>query len=84
METNKLNIQVFGSGCPTCKKLFELTSKAIAELGLDTKVEYITDIQKIVSSGIMQMPALAINGKPVMTGLVPNLEKIKTLIKENI
>jgi thiol-disulfide isomerase/thioredoxin len=42
---NKINsIQVFGSGCPTCKKLFELTQKAVTELDLKTEVEYITDI----------------------------------------
>ena len=43
-----MTIQVLGSGCPTCKKLFELTQQATKELGLKTEVEYITDIQKIV------------------------------------
>ena len=43
-----MKIQVLGSGCPTCKKLFELTKQAVEELDLKTEVEYITDIQKIV------------------------------------
>jgi len=37
-----MRIQVLGSGCPTCKKLFEITQKAAAELGLKDQVEYVT------------------------------------------
>ena len=54
-------IQVLGSGCPTCKKLFELTKQAVGELGLETDVEYITDIQEIVKMGVMSTPVLAID-----------------------
>jgi glutaredoxin len=46
-------------------------------------VEYITDIQKIVEMGVMSSPVLAINGKPVMVGFVPNSEKIKAIIQQN-
>ncbi|MCX6785135.1 MAG: thioredoxin family protein [Candidatus Komeilibacteria bacterium] len=77
-------IQVFGSGCPTCKKLFDLTNKAIAELNLNTSVEYITDIQKIIDLGVMSSPVLAINNKPIIVGFVPDLEKIKTAITNNL
>jgi len=77
---NNNKIQVFGSGCPSCKKLFELTKQAVQELGIKTEVEYITDIQKIVEMGVMQSLVLAINGKPVMTGATSDIEKIKQLI----
>lgn len=77
---NNNKIQVFGSGCPSCKKLFELTKQAVQELGIKTEVEYITDIQKIVEMGVMQSPVLAIDGKPVMTGPISDIEKIKELI----
>jgi len=75
-----MKIQVLGSGCPTCKKLFELTKKAVEELGLKTEVEYITDIQKIIEMGVMQSPVLAIDDKPVMVGFVPDIEKIKEIV----
>ncbi len=78
MSNNK--IQVLGSGCHSCKKLFELTKQAVRELGIDTEVEYITDIQKIIEMGVMQSPVLAINGKPVMAGSVSDIERIKELI----
>lgn len=78
-----MRIQVLGSGCGTCKKLYELTKKAVEELGINTKVEYITDIQKIVEMGVMSSPVLAINGKPVMTGATSDLKKIKKRISQS-
>jgi len=77
-----MKIQVLGSGCPSCKKLFELTKKAVEELKLKTEVEYVTDIQKIVEMGMMSSPVLAVNGKPILTGFVPDIEKIKETIKK--
>ncbi|MFH0712803.1 MAG: thioredoxin family protein [Candidatus Jorgensenbacteria bacterium] len=79
-----MQIQVIGSGCPTCKKLFDLTKKAVEELNLGVEVEYITDVRKIVAMGLMQSPVLAVNGKPAVVGFVPDVEKIKQVISENI
>ena len=84
MENKTMQIQVLGSGCPTCKKLFELTKKAVEELELKTEVEYITDIQKIVEMGVMSSPVLAIDGKPAIAGFLPDVEKIKDTIKKFI
>ncbi|MFA6017457.1 MAG: thioredoxin family protein [Patescibacteria group bacterium] len=79
-----MKIQVLGSGCSTCKKLFEITQKAINELGMNEKVEYITGTegtQAIIEMGIMQSPVLSVNGEPIMTGFISDIEKIKKLIK---
>ena len=84
MENKTMKIQVLGSGCSSCKKLFELTKKAAEELKLKTEVEYITDIQKIVEMGVMTSPVLAVNEKPILTGFVPDIEKIKEAIKKFI
>lgn len=81
-----MKIQVLGSGCPTCKNLYELTKKAVEELGLKEEVEYLTGeegIQKIIEMGITSSPVLIVNGKPVFVGFIDNLEEIKKLIKEN-
>lgn len=78
-----MKIQVLGSGCPTCKKLYELTTKAVDELGMDDKVDYVTGsdgTQKIVEMGLMSSPVLAVDGKPVMVGFTPDIGKIKDLL----
>ena len=72
-----MKIQVLGVGCPSCHELFELTKKAAGELNLKEEVEYLDDIQKIVAMGVMQVPVLAIDGKPVITGAVYDIEKVK-------
>lgn len=75
-----ISIQVLGSGCPTCKKLFELTKEAAKQLDLGVEVEYINDIQKIIELGVMSSPVLALNGKAVMAGRLPDLERLKEII----
>ena len=80
---NKIQVQVFGSGCPACKKLFEQTKQAVSELKLDIEVEYSNDIQKMIELGAMSSPALAINNKIALAGQVPGLKKIKEIIINN-
>lgn len=77
-----MKIQVLGSGCPTCKKLFEITKTAVKDMGLTDEVEYITDIQQILNMGLMSSPVLAVDGKPAFVGFVPNVEEIKKAIQK--
>ena len=79
-----MKIQILGSGCANCRRLYEITKEIVKEEKLDANVEYITDVSKIVEMGIMQSPVLAVNGKPVMVGFVPNKEKIKDLIVKEL
>ncbi len=79
-----MNIQVLGSGCPTCKKLYEVVKQTLVDMHLNLKVEYSTDIQQMVSMGVMQSPVLAINGKPVMTGFSSDRGRIREIIEENL
>jgi small redox-active disulfide protein 2 len=75
-----MKIQVMGSGCPKCKKLFDLTKEAVKQLNLKDDVEYITDVSKIIEMGIMSSPVLAIDGKAALVGFLPDIEKIKDAI----
>lgn len=82
-----MKIQVFGSGCATCKKLHEIAQEAVAEMGMKEKVEYISGekgMQAIVEMGLMRSPVLAVKGNPVMTGFTPDIEKIKKAIKAGL
>lgn len=79
-----MKIQVLGSGCPTCQKLYEITKKAVGEMGLKEKVEYLSGaegMQALIKIGSMTSPVLAVDGKITMTGFTPDIEKIKKLIK---
>ncbi|HZJ41455.1 MAG TPA: thioredoxin family protein [Patescibacteria group bacterium] len=83
MNNQITSIQVLGSGCPTCKKLHELTKEAAKELNITTEVEYSSDIQKLLDTGMMSSPVLVINGKAVLAGSLPSIAKIKELLGTN-
>jgi small redox-active disulfide protein 2 len=51
-------IQVLGTGCPKCKKLTEAAEQAAKEMGIEYTLEKVTDIEKIINSGVMSTPAL--------------------------
>lgn len=78
-----MKIQVLGTGCPTCKKLHEITQKAVSEMGLQETVEYVSGaegMQALIEIGSMTSPVLAINDTVVMAGFTPDIEKIKKVI----
>ena len=79
-----MKIEVIGSGCKKCKLLFELTNSISKDLGLGGNVSYSTDINKIVSMGLMQSPVLTIDDKPVLVGILPNRERLIEIITKYI
>lgn len=76
-------ITVLGTGCPNCQKLEVNAEKAVEQIGLkDAEVKHLYDINKIIEMGVMMTPAMAIDGKIVISGKIPSVEEIKELIKQ--
>ena len=63
--------------------MLKVTKQALEELAPGTEVEYVTDVQKMVEMGIMQTPALVIDGTVVLSGFVPDLKTVRNKIKGN-
>ena len=77
-----MEIKVLGPGCANCHKMEELAKTAVNELGIEAKIEKISDIQEIMKY-TMSTPGLVVNGKLKHSGRpLPNIEKVKALIKE--
>jgi small redox-active disulfide protein 2 len=77
-----MEIKVLGPGCANCHKMEEIAKAAVKELGIEAKIEKITDIGQIAMHGILSTPGLIVNGKIKHTGKpLPSLEKVKELIK---
>jgi small redox-active disulfide protein 2 len=77
-----MNIKVLGSGCPSCKRLYENAKEAVNTIGGNIEVKYITDLKEIMASGVMSMPALVINDKVVSMGRVVTVNEIIEMIKQ--
>ena len=75
-----MEIKVLGTGCAKCKKLEQITRNVVDEMGLDATIEKVEDIYKIMQFGVMQTPALVIDGKVVMTGRLPKNEELTNLL----
>jgi small redox-active disulfide protein 2 len=76
-----MKIQILGTGCPKCKALFENTKKAVKELNLDCEVEKVENIDDIINMGIMITPALVLDNKVKISGKVPSVEEIKSIME---
>lgn len=63
-------VKVLGAGCKKCHELNENAQVAIVELGIDADLEYVTDIDRVMSYGAMSLPALVVDGKVVSAGMV--------------
>jgi small redox-active disulfide protein 2 len=77
-----MKIQILGVGCPKCKTLLANVEAVVQELGLEVEIEKVTEIQEIVSFGIMSTPGLAINGKVLSAGKVLTTQQIKDLLSK--
>ena len=73
-------LQILGTGCPKCSDLAERTEEAAKDLGIDYELIKISDINDIMSFGVMMTPALAVDGEVKITGKVPGIDEIKELI----
>jgi len=76
-----MKIIVLGTGCPTCKKLYNDVKEVVEELDQDIDLEKIEDLQKIMEYDIMSVPALVINDEVVFAGKSPNQDELKEIIK---
>ncbi len=75
------NIKILGGGCPKCKALAEMAKEAADELNLDFEIEKVTDMNEIMSWGVMFTPALVVDGEVKVSGSVPSKEKIKAFLQ---
>jgi small redox-active disulfide protein 2 len=73
-------LQILGPGCMKCRMLADHTEQAAKALGVEYTIEKVTDINDIVSFGIIATPALVVDGEVRVSGRVPTAEAIKTLL----
>ena len=73
-------VKVLGAGCKSCHEQYENAKEAVKNMGLDIKVEYVTDMQKVMEYGVMSMPAMVVNEKVVSKGKVLKASEVEKLL----
>ena len=75
-------MKVLGAGCKTCHEQYENAKAAVAALGLNIEVEYITDMEKVMEYGVMSMPAIVVNDKVVSMGKLLKAAEVEKLLRK--
>ena len=83
-EAGKISsgVKVLGSGCAKCNALEQAAREALAELGMETAIDHVTDFTQIAAYGVMTTPALVVDGKAVSYGKVLKKDEAKALIQK--
>ena len=69
-----------GTPPPCCGRTPE--TAALAELGVDTAIEHVTDFMQIAAYGVMTTPALVVGGRVVSCGRVPGQAELREMLRE--
>lgn len=75
-------LQILGTGCAKCASLTNATELAAKELGLEYEIEKVTELNRIMSFGVMMTPALVVDGTVKVAGKVPSVEQLKALLSK--
>jgi small redox-active disulfide protein 2 len=77
-----MKIQVAGPGCARCQATERNVINACAELNLSADVSHVYDPREYAALGVRVTPAVIVDGKIVVSGRVPTVEELKTLLKQ--
>lgn len=76
-----MKISILGTGCPKCQKLTETAETAAKELGIEYELEKVTDLNDIMSYGVMLTPALVVNGEVNSSGKLLSVAEVKEFLQ---
>jgi small redox-active disulfide protein 2 len=77
-----MEVKVLGPGCAKCQQVEKIVKEAVAEAGVDAKVEKVTDLMKIAGYGVFGTPAVVIGGEVKCVGKIPKKDEVLSWLKE--
>ena len=78
-----MELKVIGGGCDECDRLYENVSEALKRLEMSAQIERVSELIDIVKLGVMTAPSLMKDGKLIVSGQVPSVEKLMELLKDS-
>ena len=70
-------VKVYGPGCKRCEMAESMVKEAALRLGVAVEVEKVTDAKSIAMAGVMSTPGIAVDGKLVHAGGLPDAAKLE-------
>ena len=74
-----MEIKVLGTGCATCKALYNTVQEVVKDLGIEATVIKEEDLLKIMGYNVLSLPALVVDEKVVAKGL-QSYDKVQSIL----
>ena len=78
-----MKIEVLGTGCSKCEKLYRLVEQVVADTGARAEVIKVEKIEDIMEHGVAFTPALVIDGAVVAAGGIPKAAQIEAWLEKS-
>ena len=79
-----IEVRLYGSFCFRCERLDEMVKDILSRAGIPADYQHVTDMREIAAAGIMSTPALAVSGKLILSGRVPDEKNMEKMLLEAI
>ncbi len=70
------DVKVLGSGCKRCEQTAAMITAEAARLGVEIRLEKVTDYAAIAAYGIASTPGIVVDGRVVHAGGLPKPDAI--------
>jgi small redox-active disulfide protein 2 len=75
-----MQVKILGAGCGNCHTLQDRANEALRHVGESPTAELVTDYAVIAGFGVMNTPALVVDGQVVVAGRVPGVAELVTIL----
>ena len=72
-----MEIKVLGPGCAKCEQTEKNVKEAVAEKGIDARIDKVTDVMEIAKYGVFGTPAVVVDSEVKCVGKIPTKDEIK-------
>ena len=74
-------IEILGPGCARCKQAHRVIRHVVEQEGLPFEVVKEESLARMAALNVMATPAVAVDGRLVLSGRVPSAEEVRTLLR---
>ena len=80
MPTDVHVIEVLGPGCARCHETHRVVRHVVDEAKLECEVQKSESMDRMIELGVLKTPAVAFDGKIVLSGHIPKSNEVKQLL----
>jgi small redox-active disulfide protein 2 len=77
-----MKVEILGSGCTKCKRMYDNVTEAVKKTGLQADVVKIEELTEIITRGVLVTPSLFVDGEERVAGRIPTVNELVEILKE--